>query len=153
MKKYLKKWTVAVGNRVSYYKNMKVVIAGSVKLQNEMQKWIEYWNNKEGYSVLDYPKVIPQDDFENLYSKIHKNFFKNITEADLLFIANEKKNGIDGYIGAETFAELGFGLAQKLVNEKNIKLILANMPAKEVACYDEIVLWKKLGWIDDIINF
>ncbi len=130
----------------------KVVIAGSVKLQNEINKWIVYWNSKEGYSVLDYPKVIPQDNFEKLYSDIHKNFFKNIVEADVLFVANDKKNGIEGYIGAETFAELGFGLAQKLVNGKNIKLILANMPAKEVACYDEIVLWKKLGWIDEIIG-
>jgi hypothetical protein len=131
---------------------MKVVIAGSTKLQNEMQKWIEYWNSKDGYLVLDYPKIIPQDHFEKLYPDIHKNFFKNITETDVLFIANEKKNGIDGYIGAETFAEFGFGLAQKLVNGKNIKLILANMPSKEVACYDEIVLWKKLGWIDEIVN-
>jgi hypothetical protein len=132
---------------------MKVVMAGSAKLQNEIQKWITYWNNKEGYSVLDYPKTIPQDNFEELYPDIHKNFFKNIIETDVLFIANEKKNGIDGYIGSETFAELGFGLAQKLINEKNIKLILANMPSKEVACYDEIVLWRKLGWIDEIINF
>ena len=131
---------------------MKVVIAGSAKLQNEIQKWIEYWNSKDGYSVLDYPKAIPQDNFDELYPDVHKNFFKNITEADVLFIANDKKNGIDGYIGAETFAELGSGLAQKLIYSKNIKLILANMPTKEVACYDEIVLWKKLGWIDEIIG-
>ena len=127
---------------------MKVVIAGSVKLQNEIGKWITYWNRKVGYSVLDYPKAIPQNNFKKLYPNIHKNFFKNITKADVLFVANDKKNGIDGYIGAETFAELGFGLAQKLVYGKNIKLILANMPAKEVACYNEIVLWKRLGWID-----
>jgi len=131
---------------------MKVVIAGSAKLQNEIQKWIEYWNSKNGYLVLDYPKTISQDNFDELYPDVHKNFFKNITEADILFIANEKKNGISGYIGAETFAELGFGLAQKLVYDKNIRLMLANMPAKEVTCYDEIVLWKKLGWIDEIIE-
>ncbi len=131
---------------------MKVVIAGSAKLQNEIKKWIEYWNSKSGYAILDYPKVIPQDNFEKLYPDVHRNFFKNITEADILFIANDKKKGIDGYIGAETFAELGFGLAQKLVYGKNIKLILANMPHKEVACYDEIVLWEKLGWIDQILS-
>lgn len=131
---------------------MKVVIAGSVKLQDEIEKWVQYWNNKEDYSVLDYPKTMPQDNFDVLYPDVHKNFFKNITEADILFVANERKDGVDGYIGAETFAELGFGLAQKLVYGKNIKLILANMPAKEVACYDEIVLWKKLGWIDEILG-
>lgn len=131
---------------------MKVVIAGSASLQENIKIWIEYWDSKKDHSVLDYPKTIPQDNFDNLYSDVHKNFFKNITEADILFIANDKKKGINGYIGAETFAELGFGLAQKLVYGKNIKLILANMPAKEVACYGEIVLWKKLGWIDEILN-
>ncbi|OGF26568.1 hypothetical protein A2533_00475 [Candidatus Falkowbacteria bacterium RIFOXYD2_FULL_35_9] len=131
---------------------MKVVIAGSAKLQNEIQKWIEYWNSKNDYLVLDYPKAIPEDNFDELYPEVHKNFFKNITEADVLFIANYKKNGIGGYIGAETFAELGFGLAQKLIYGKKIRLILANMPVKEVACYDEIFLWKKLGWIDEIIG-
>ena len=65
---------------------------------------------------------------------------------------NEDKSGISGYIGAETFAELSFGLAQKLINEKNIKLILAKMPSKEVGCYEEIILWKKLGWIDEVLN-
>lgn len=127
---------------------MKVVIAGSASLKDEIKKWIHYWDNKEGYSVSDYPHTIPKNSFRNLYPEVHTSFFRNITEADVLFIANEKKKGIDGYIGAETFAELGFGLAQKLVYGKDIKLILAHMPAKEVACYDEISLWLKLGWIN-----
>ncbi len=129
---------------------MKVVIAGSASLQNEIQKWIQYWNNKEGYSVLDYPREIPADNFEKLYPAIHKKFFQNILESDILFIANERKNEIDGYIGAETFAELSFGLAQNIINGKNIELILANMPSEKVACYQEIILWKKLGWIKEI---
>lgn len=127
---------------------MKVVIAGSASLQDEIQKWIQYWNSKEGYEVLNYPRAIPQDDFEKSYPEVHTQFFNDISEADVLFIANGKKKGIDGYIGAETFAELGFGLAQKIVYGRNIKLLLARMPAKEVACYDEIVLWLKLGWVE-----
>ncbi|MDI3496568.1 MAG: hypothetical protein PWQ35_589 [Patescibacteria group bacterium] len=31
---------------------MKVVIAGSASLENEIQKWVEYWNNQENCSVL-----------------------------------------------------------------------------------------------------
>lgn len=131
---------------------MKVVIAGSAGLQEEIQKWIQYWNSKEGYKVVNYPRAIPQGDFEKSYPEVHTQFFKDISETDVLFIANGKKNGIDGYIGAETFAELGFGLAQNLVYGKKIKLILANMPAKEVACYGEIVLWLRLGWIELITN-
>ncbi|MCR4333964.1 MAG: hypothetical protein NUV60_03065 [Patescibacteria group bacterium] len=127
---------------------MKVVIAGSAGLQDEIQKWIQYWNNKEGHLVINYPQAIPSDTFEKSYPEVHTQFFKDITETDVLFIANGKKNDIEGYIGAETFAELGFGLAQNLVHGKNIKLILANMPAQEVACYDEVILWLKLGWVE-----
>lgn len=127
---------------------MKIVIAGSAGLQDEIKKWIQYWESREGYEILNYPRAIPHDDFEKSYPEMHTQFFKDITEADVLFIANGKKNSIEGYVGAETFTELGFGLAQNLVYGKNIKLILARMPTKEVACYDEIVLWLKLGWIE-----
>ncbi len=131
---------------------MKVVIAGSASLQNEIKKWVEYWNSKDGYSVLAYPKAIALESFEKLYPSIHIDFYKSIAKADILFIANETKKGIDGYIGAETFAELGFGLTQKLVYGRDIRLVLAHMPAKSVACYDEIVLWKNLGWIDEVLG-
>ncbi len=130
----------------------KVVIAGSAKLQDDMQKWVNYWNGISGHSVLDYPVPIPQENFERLYPDVYKNFFRNIASADVLFVANERKNGIEGYIGAETFAEMSFGLTQKLLNGKDIKLILAHMPTNKVACHDEIVLWEKLGWIDEILN-
>ncbi len=131
---------------------MKVVIAGSVSSESEIQKWVEYWKKQENCLVLNYPKSTPADQFDELYPEIHKKFFRDINDADILFIANYKKKGINGYIGAETFAELGFGLAKKLIENKNIKLILAQMPDKEVACYNEIVLWNKLGWIDEIIG-
>ncbi len=131
---------------------MKVVIAGSASLENEIQEWVKYWSAQENCSVLNYPKPISSDKLEKLYPEVHKNFFKDINQADVLFIANEKKKNINGYIGAETFAELNFGLAKKLIEGKDIKLILAHMPAREVDCYDEILLWNKLGWIDRIME-
>lgn len=124
----------------------KVVIAGSAKLQEA----IDYWKQKfsdDNYLALDYPKVIETEQFMELYPTICKDFFKNITKADVLFVMNEDKNGKTGYIGAETFAELTFGLTQKLVYERNIELIILKMPSKEVQCYEEINLWLKLGWI------
>jgi hypothetical protein len=131
---------------------MKVVIAASASSQSGIQKWLKYWNNKNDCLVLNYPKVISQDNFEELYPKVYKDFFRDIKEADIFFVANEKKNDIEGYIGAETFGELSFALTEKLINRRNIKLVLAHMPSKEVACYDEIMLWKKLDWIDEIIE-
>jgi len=124
----------------------KVVIAGSVKLQQEIQNWRKFFINK-GYEVLDYPKKIDETEFMELYPNVHKEFFENITKTDMLFIMNEDKNGKSGYIGAESFAELTFGLAQKLVYNKNIELVVLKMPSKDVQCYEEIDLWLKLGWI------
>lgn len=131
---------------------MKVVIAGSAKLPNEINQWVDYWNNQLDCEVINFPKQIPSENFEKLYPDVHTNFFKDITKANILFIANEEKNGICGYIGAETFAELGFGLAQKLVSGQDLKLILAHLPTPEVQSYNEIMLWLKLGWIDKILN-
>ncbi len=124
----------------------KVVIAGSAKLQNDINYWKQKFSDN-GYEVLDYPKEIEKEKFMELYPSVHKEFFKNITKTDILFIMNEDKNEIIGYIGAESFAELTFGLAQKLVYGKNIELVILKMPSKEVQCYEEIDLWIKLGWI------
>jgi hypothetical protein len=121
----------------------KVVIAGSSKLRPQIEKWIQYWGGKKDHVVLNHPKVITDD----LYAETHMQFFRDILQADILFIANEDKNDIKGYIGAETFGELEFGLAQNLIQDKHLNLVLAQMPAKEVFCYDEIVTWKRLGWI------
>lgn len=124
----------------------KVVIAGSAKLQQEIQNWRKFFINK-GYEVLDYPKKIDETKFMEVYPNVHKEFFENITKTDILFIMNEDKEGKSGYIGAESFAELTFGLAQKLVYNKNIELVVLKMPSKDVQCYEEIDLWLKLGWI------
>lgn len=124
----------------------KVVIAGSAKLQDDINYWKEKFSNNN-YEVLDYPKAIEKERFMELYPSVHKEFFENITKTDILFIMNEDKNGKTGYIGAESFAELTFGLAQKLVYGKNIELIILKMPSKDVQCYEEINLWLKLEWI------
>ena len=124
----------------------KVVIAGSAKLQKEINKWLKIFESKN-YEILDYPRKIEQERFIELYPSIHKTFFECITKTDMLFIMNEDKNGKYGYIGAEAFAELTFGLAQKLVYNKEIELIILKMPSQDVQCYEEIDLWLKLGWI------
>ena len=101
----------------------------------------------ENYEVLDYPKPIAKAKFTELYPEIHKNFFLNLTKTDVLFIMNEDKNGIEGYIGAAAYAELAFGLAQNLLYRKNIDLVILKMPSREVSCYDEVKLWLELGWV------
>ena len=124
----------------------KVVVAGSAKLQNDINYWKQKFSDNN-YEILDYPKAIEKEKFIELYPNVHKEFFENITKTDMLFIMNEDKNGKIGYIGAESFAELTFGLAQKLIYGKNIELVILKMPSKEIQCYEEINLWLKLGWI------
>jgi hypothetical protein len=124
----------------------KVVIAGSAKLQKEVNKWRKVFENKN-YEVLDYPKMIDESQFMELYPDIHTEFLDNITKTDILFLMNEDKNDKLGYIGYEAYAELLFGLSQKLIYHKNIELIILKIPSQDIGCYEEINLWLKLGWI------
>lgn len=124
----------------------KIVIAGSAKLQKEVSKWINIFESNN-YEILDYPRIIEESKFMELYPNIHTEFLENITKADMLFIMNEDKNGKVGYIGYEAYAELLFGLSQKLIYNKNIELVILKMPNTDIGCYEEIDLWLKLGWI------
>jgi hypothetical protein len=128
----------------------KVVIAGSVSLEKEMKKWVDFWNSKPNYSVIDWPNLISEEEFSKVYPKIYQEFFHNMTLADIVFVANENKHSIKGYIGAETFAELAFAVAQNLVYDKDVKVLLAKMPSKKVQSINEIKAWLKLGWIEVI---
>ena len=124
----------------------KVVIAGSAKLQKEVDKWLKNFESLN-YEILDYPKAIQESKFMELYPNILTEFLENITKTDMLFLMNEDKNGIVGYIGYEAYAELLFGLSQKLIYNKNIELVILKVPSQDVGCYEEINLWLKLGWI------
>ncbi len=124
----------------------KVVIAGSASLQKKVQFWKKYWEDKD-CSVINYPSTVPKETFLAEYPQVHKDFFKNIIESDILFVMNEDKNGIKGYLGAESFAEMCFGVAQNLIHNKKIEIMLLQTPEEKVQSYDEIKLWLKLGWI------
>lgn len=124
----------------------KIVIAGSAKFCDEMSEWKEYFENK-GHEVINYPKKIDQRNAQE-YQHVYIKFFESLNETDILFVVNENKNGIEGYIGAETFAELTYALIQKKVNGQNKKIYLLKMPSEEAACYTEIRNFVELGWIE-----
>lgn len=123
----------------------KLVIASSVKFQDKIKYWNKYFTDK-GYNVIKYPEKINQDNIEE-YKKVYLEFYKSLLEADIVFVLNEDKNGIEGYIGAETFAELSYAIVQNAVNNANKKIYLLKMPSKDVACYVEIRNFIELGWI------
>lgn len=124
----------------------KVVIAGSSSLQNKFLYRKDIWE-KKWYNVTNYPVPISKEGFLKEYPEVHKTFFKDIIEADILFIMNEDKNWVIGYIGAESFAEMSFGINQNLINNKSLEVILLKMPEVKVQSYEEINLWLQLNWI------
>ncbi|WP_100066119.1 hypothetical protein [Miniphocaeibacter massiliensis] len=65
----------------------------------------------------------------------------------MLFLFNEDKDNIEGYIGAAAFSEITYAVIRKILNKQNINIFLYKMPSKEVLGYDEISLWLKLKYI------
>lgn len=123
----------------------KIVIAGSTKFEKEINKWIEYFKN-QNYDVIAYPKKIDQSK-ELVYKDVYINFYKALDETDYLFIINEEKNGIKGYIGAQVYAEMSYIIVQNILQNKNKTIWILNEPSKKVASYNELINFIKLGWI------
>jgi len=125
----------------------KVIIAGSWSLR---EKWLERkkWRESNWYKVLNYPKNLEWENIHNEYKDLYINFFRDLIQADIFFLMNEDKKGIEWYIWMESFAELWFATVQKIVNNKLIDVLFLKIPAKEIGCYDEIKIWKELGWIE-----
>ena len=123
----------------------KIVISGSVKLQNELKTLFK--NLKSKYEILDYPKIIDKDKFLDEYPDIHKTFYKNITNTDVFLLFNHNLNGLNGYIGSAGFAELAFAITQNLIYGKSIEIYIYKMPDEHVNCYKEVSLWLNYGWL------
>lgn len=125
---------------------MRICICGKTSLKDKIDYWTNYFE-RHNYEIMDYPKSVEGPNFKELYPSIHKDFYSNIKLSDMLFVMNEDYNKIEGYIGSETFAELAYGLALKLVDKKDIDLVLLKMPSENTPCYEDIKLWLELGWI------
>ena len=54
---------------------------------------------------------------------IYKNFYTALENTDIYFLMNEEKNGIEGYIGASSIAELTYSVILNLIHQKILKYI------------------------------
>lgn len=99
----------------------KIVISGSVKLQDKVEYWIEKFEN---YEILDYPKLVLKENYKEELPLIYKNFYSNIEKTDIFFLMNEEKNGIKGYIGTSGMSELTYAVILNLIHNKNIKIYI-----------------------------
>ncbi len=124
----------------------KVVIAGSASVQDRVAYWEQFWES-HGYAVTASPREISRESYLKDYPAIHAGFYKALDDADIVFIMNEDKNGLFGYIGAETFAELAYVVANRLLGKKQTQVMLLKMPGDHVQSYEETKLWHQLGWI------
>lgn len=124
----------------------KIVISGSSKLQDKVNYWLEYFKN-HNYEILDYPKLIKQENYATELPKVYKEFYTALEETDTFFLMNEEKNGIKGYIGASAIAELTYVIILNLIHNKKIDIYILNMPSEDVSSYDEVKFWLDNGWI------
>lgn len=124
----------------------KIIIAGSATFYKEafeMKKELE----KNDYDVIDYPRNIDVNN-EVEYKNAYERFYESLSKTDDLLLLNLDKKGIEGYIGYESFAELSNLVVKKIQVNKDHKIYIYKMPSKEVGCYDEIMHFLKLGYIE-----
>lgn len=124
----------------------KIIIAGSATFYKEALKLKQELENKN-YYVIDYPKKI-NDDIELEYKEAYETFYDNLSKTDDLLLLNLDKKGIEGYIGYESFAELSNLVVKKIQINNEHKIYIYKMPSKEVGCYDEIMHFIELGYIE-----
>lgn len=122
---------------------MKIIVCGSMSSSKDMVR-VEEELKKNGHDVVlpkfthEYAKLesVDKEITESLREKkeydLIRGYFKKIKEGDSLLVVNAYKNGIEGYIGGNSFLEMGFAY----VSEKPIYL-LNKVP--DMAYTDEIL--------------
>lgn len=121
---------------------MKIIICGSMSAHKEMSQakqsleQIGHIVDMPGLDNLNNELDAAGNTLESAHIKIEDNlirlWFKKIQNADAVLAVNINKKGITGYIGANTFLELGFGYVL------NKKIYVLNPYSKEIPYYDEI---------------
>ncbi|HBD02505.1 MAG: Maf-like protein [Microgenomates group bacterium GW2011_GWC1_46_16] len=102
---------------------MIITICGSMQFHREMQTTKQELESR-GFTVfapdeLDNVKSnesYMKNDEDKINAKIEYDFirehFKKVEAADAILILNYPKHGIDGYIGGNTFLEMGYAFGQ-----------------------------------------
>lgn len=121
-----------------------VAISGSASLQLEANKWVRYFSER-GYEVVESPKKLV--DVEQEYPKVFTDFFTALDKVDVLFVMNEDKNGVGGYIGPATFAECSYVVVRNQRGLSKTEIVLCKEPAIDVPSYQEVMLWLQYGWV------
>ncbi len=141
---------------------MKITICSSAFFTNEAYE-IKQKLEEKGHEVFVYPnevevngktihareyynmrKNILTDDLLNIKTKLIDRHIEKIKESDAVLILNLDKDGKDGYIGGNTFLEMGIAY---YLNKKIFiwKKTLANLPYfEEVMALKPVIINEKL---------
>ena len=85
----------------------RIVMCGSMKNKENLFKYADYLRDK-GYEVVT-PKEFKVEMSKIDSSQLHFNEIAN-QNTDIVLAANDTKNGIENYIGPNTFAEIAMAL-------------------------------------------
>lgn len=83
-----------------------IVLSGSMKVKEEILK-VGKELEKNGFCVL-LPEECMKKQPKKIASRQHFNRIMD-PENEILLVVNSNRNGIDNYIGANSFAEIAFG--------------------------------------------
>lgn len=134
-----KKNTTHTAPAAVYAKGMKVTICGSMHHIEGMKRAeeiltaagheVEVPNPREG--EVDYHSLSDAER-ASLKSTLIQEHLDKITESDAVFIYNEEKKGVAGYIGGNTLMEMAFAFAQ------GIEIFMLR-PAPDLSYADEVL--------------
>ena len=134
---------------------MKITLCSSAKFFEKL------WDIKKSLEVKGYEILLPSmKDFHHLgedslakiqYDLINEHFQK-IDQSHAIYVANYDKNGIAGYIGGNSFLEMGLAFYRK------IPIFLLNDIPQQVSYREELIALKPIvvgkNWdkLDDILK-
>ena len=124
----------------------KIVICSSVSFWKEINEWKEKLKN-DNYQVIKYPEQFTGEFLPN-YEIEFSEHYQKISETDIVFVLNVKKNDKKGYIGASVFAEIAFAIGLNRAYNKNIKVYCLNKFTNSLPYYEELKYWEQLGWLN-----
>jgi len=133
---------------------MRIVLAGSMSAL-ELMKRVAAELEAQGHSVIlpdlsEAEQELERSGVDRGEQKrqlnVIRRYYERIGSSDVLLVVNPEKNGIEGYVGANTFLEMGFAF----VLEKQIYVL---NPIGELPYSDEIVAMEPVVLNDDLSVF
>lgn len=132
----------------------KVVVCGSISAADEILN-VKGNLEKRGYNV-DTPQAVLNDELADrrrasqsekakikIKNDVIRKYYKKIFKSDIVLVVNPTKKGVPGYIGGNTFLEMGFA------HVLNNKLYLLN-PVPNISYSDEIHAMQPLILFGDL---